>query len=442
MKKLLVIAGSDSMGGAGIQADIKTASSLGIHASTIVTAVTSQNTKGVQSIHFVPLKQIESQFMSIKDDVGFDAVKIGMVGDKKIAELLFNLLKDEGKPVILDPAITAQSGGKLSDSNLFDTLFKIADMVTPNAKEAELLTGMKIDSVKDMENAAKQLRKRAKMVLVKGGDTKIDFDVLAMQDKLVKFPIERIKTQNTHGTGCSLATAIISYYMQGMDFETAVAKGRGFIRTALKAGYSLGEKFGTIDQLAVLRKEAFRYTVLKELYDAYLFLREKEVGFLVPEIQSNLVYILPFGEKHEDVAGFPSRIIRNKDNIFTAFYPEFGVSKHMANVVLAANRYFPEIRAAMNIRYSEEILKVLKAAGFKVSSFDRKKEPKTIREREGSSLDWGVTEACKKLKCCPDAVFDKGDIGKEPVIRIFGLNPQDVANKIIKIKEKMKNVRF
>lgn len=438
MRKLLIIAGSDTMAGAGLQADLKVAAALGVHAVTVVTAVTSQNTKGVHNIHHVPAEHIHAQLSSIALDVGFDGVKIGMLGNKETAECVHNFLKYCKKPIIIDPVIFAQSGGKLSNEGIFENLFNIAEIITPNANEAHILTGKNIKSENDMIEVAELLSKKVKNVLVKGGDTDINVDVFTDGKETISLPIRRIYTKNTHGTGCSLATAIACYVLNGLKVREAVEEARKFVRAALLGGYPLGSQFGTIDQLAVLKKEALRYNVLKELYSAYQSLRNKNVGHLIPEIQSNMVYLLPYGESTDDVAGFPGRIIRHYDDIYAAFYPDFGVSKHMASVVLAANRFFPEISAAINIKFSEKILECLKKLSFKTTSFDRKREPKIIKEREGSTLDWGVSVACEKLNEVPDAIFDRGDIGKEPVIRIFGKNPADVAKKVIKISKELK----
>jgi hydroxymethylpyrimidine kinase/phosphomethylpyrimidine kinase len=433
MKRLLIIAGSDPSAGAGVQADLKTASAIGVYGLTVITAVTSQNTKGVQKIHHIPVEHILSQLDSIASDISFDVVKVGMLGNSETADAVHGFLKKAGKPVILDPVIFAQSGGKLSSKNIFEKLFRISDLITPNAAEAEMLTGVKIKDVSDMRKAAVKLMKMTKRVLIKGGDTKIDFDVFGYDGKIQFLPIKRIVTKNTHGTGCSLASAIASYYLNGFGFREAVDKGRLFIRKALLGGLSLGRNFGTVNQFAIVERQRMRYYVLKLLHEAYQQLRGKDIGRFIPEIQSNLVFMLPYSEDLNDIAGFPGRIIRVRKDIHAPFYPEFGASKHIASVVLAANRCFPEIMSAMNIRYSPEIVELMKKKCFRVGSFDRRKEPKVIKEKEGSSLDWGVTEAFRNAKKPFDAVYDEGDVGKEPVIRIFGTDPFDVAKKVLKI---------
>lgn len=438
MKKLLVIAGSDTMGGAGLQADLKVAAALGVHATAVVTAVTSQNSKGVHNILNVPVEHIRSQLSAIADDIGFDGVKIGMLGNKETAQCVYVFLKDYKKPVIIDPVLFAQSGGRLSDERIFDNLFSIAEVITPNADEAQILTGKEIKNEEDMINTTKLLTKKAKNVLVKGGDTNLNIDVFSDGIETISFPIRRINTNNTHGTGCSLATAIACYIIKGLKVSEAIEEARKFVRIALLGGYPLGSRFGTLDQLAFIKKELARYEVLKSLYSAYQYMRGKGIGHLIPEIQSNLVYLLPYGENPSDVAGFPARITRYYNDIYAAFYPDFGVSRHVASVVLAANRYFPEIRSVMNIKFSEKILAAIEKLSFKVTSFDRKREPKIIKEREGGSLDWGVSVACEKLKVTPDAIFDRGDTGKEPVIRIFGKSPEEVAKKVVKICKELK----
>lgn len=434
-KRLLVIAGSDPMAGAGLQADLKTASAIGIYAVTVVTAVTSQNTKGVQNILPVSKEHIQSQLMSIAEDVEFDAIKIGMIGSEESANVIVDFLKMVNKPVVLDPVLFAQSGGILSAINVVERLFPYCTLLTPNVIEAEAFTNVKIKNLDDMVKAAKILGKKCDRVIVKGGDIDIDFDVYIENGKIETFPIKRVLTKNTHGTGCSLASAIASFYLLGFKWRDAVIKARHLIRRALLAGVPLGERFGTIDQFVEMKEQAFRYDVLIKLNEAYEMLKGKGIGKLIPEIQSNLVFALPFAEKYLDVAGFPGRIIRIGDDILAPVSPVFGGSKHIASVVLAAKKFYPQINSAMAIKFEKKVIKKLEKKGFHVSSFDRKNEPTKIKDKEGSTLDWGVTEAFKKSICPLDIVYDEGDVGKEPVMRVFGKDPFDVVDKVMKIKE-------
>ncbi len=161
-------------------------------------------------------------------------------------------------------------------------------------------------------------------------------------------------------------------------------------------------------------------------------LKEEKVGHLVPEVSSNLGYALPQAEGIEDVAAFPGRIARWKDSAATFSDPEFGASKHVANIILTVIKFDPEYCSAMNVRYSKENVIQIRRKGFIVGHFDRRLEPKKVKEKEGSSLEWGVGEVLKKMKRVPDFIYDEGDVGKEPMIRVLGRNPGEVVNKILK----------
>ncbi len=433
--RLLIIAGSDPMAGAGLQADLKTASALGVYALTVVTAVTSQNTKGVNKILNVPEEHLKSQLQAIYDDVEFDAIKIGMIGNEKQAEVIGKFIEKVKKPVVLDPVLVAQSGGELSKEVYVQGLFRYCELITPNASEAERLSRIKINSLEDMIEAGKSLLSETRRVLVKGGDTHIGFDVYLEKDRIHTFPIKRINTKNTHGTGCSLATAIASMFLNGYDWFDAVSRSREFIRKSIIGGVPLGSQFGTIDQFTSLKEDVKRYSIIKALKEAYEILSKEDLGFLVPEIQTNLVYALPHAETHQDVAGFMGRIIRYGNKLYAPFPPEFGASKHVATLVLSARKFYKEVSSAMALRYIPELIPLLRKKGFSIACFDRKKEPKEIKEKEGSSLDWGITEALKNTKTMPDIIYDKGGVGKEPIIRVFGKDPFDVVKKVLKIKK-------
>jgi len=161
-------------------------------------------------------------------------------------------------------------------------------------------------------------------------------------------------------------------------------------------------------------------------------LKEKGMGRLIPEVSSNLGYALPQAEGIGDVAAFPGRIARLRDSIVTPCDPEFGASKHIANIILTVMRFDPEYCSSMNIRYSKENVALLKERGFLIGHFDRRSEPKGVKQKEGSSLEWGVGEVLRKMKRVPDFIYDEGDVGKEPMIRVLGRNPMEVVSKILK----------
>jgi hydroxymethylpyrimidine/phosphomethylpyrimidine kinase len=175
-----------------------------------------------------------------------------------------------------------------------------------------------------------------------------------------------------------------------------------------------------------------RYQVIQELKRAVEILKDEKIGHLIPEVSSNLGYALPQAEGIGDVAAFPGRLIGLRDTMATHSDPEFGASQHVANIILTVMKFDPEYCSAMNIRYSKENVAQLRRKGFLIGHFDRRLEPKRVKEKEGSSLEWGVGEVLRRMKKIPDFIYDEGDIGKEPMIRVLGKNPIEVVNKIAK----------
>jgi hydroxymethylpyrimidine/phosphomethylpyrimidine kinase len=243
--RVLSIAGSDSGGGAGIQADLKTFAALGCFGMTAITALTAQNTLGVRSIHAVPLQMLADQIDAVVEDIGVDAVKIGMLHSADTVRTVASALRRHalGK-VVLDPVMIATSGAKLIDDAAIDVLvrelFPLSVLVTPNLDEAALLVGEPLRSEADMEAAGRQLLERgANAVLVKGGhlagDTVSDL-LLARGAQPLWMRAPRIASPNTHGTGCTLSSAIASQLALGADLAEAVLRAREFVRGALDAG--------------------------------------------------------------------------------------------------------------------------------------------------------------------------------------------------------------
>ena len=243
--RVLSIAGSDSGGGAGIQADLKTIAALGCYGMTAITALTAQNTLGVRSIHAVPLQHLVDQIDAVVEDIGVDAVKIGMLHSADTVRTVASALRRHGMgKVVLDPVMVATSGAKLIDDDaiavLVRELFPLASVVTPNLDEAALLVGRTLHSEADMEAAARQLIARgANAVLLKGGhlagDTVSDL-LLARDGGAQWMRAPRIPTPNTHGTGCTLSSAIASHLALGADLGEAVVRARAYVRGALEAG--------------------------------------------------------------------------------------------------------------------------------------------------------------------------------------------------------------
>jgi hydroxymethylpyrimidine kinase/phosphomethylpyrimidine kinase len=440
MKRILTIAGSDSSGGAGIQADLKAITLLGGYGMSVLTALTAQNTVGVQGVHEVPARFVEEQIDAVLSDIGADAIKTGMLANREIIEVVSRKIKQyKVKKVVVDPVMVSKSGASLLRKDAQETLIKklipIAWVVTPNLMEASALTGLRVTSLQGMKKAAHQIYKLgAKHVVVKGGHLRgMAIDLLYDGKQFTGMEGPRIGTKNTHGTGCTFASAIATLLARGDTVDQAARKAKTFIIMAIQSGLKLGKGHGPTNPSAYVLREMERYQVIQELKRVMKVLIEEKVGHLIPEVSSNLGYALPFAEGVEDVAAFPGRIVRFRDSVATYSDPEFGASQHIANIILTVMKFDPEYCSAMNIRYSREIVVQLGRKGFLVGHFVRTLEPKRVKEREGSSLEWGVGEVLRKMKWIPDFIYDEGDVGKEPMIRVLGRNPMEVVQKILKI---------
>ncbi len=255
--KILIIAGSDSSGGAGIQADIKTVTALGSYAMTAVTAITAQNTTGVNSIVPINSKEIKKQILFTCKDIKPDAIKIGMLHSSKVVISVVNALKKiKTTKIILDPVMIAKGGAKLINQQaikaLKEKLIQRAYLITPNIPEAEVLTKLKIRNLKDMIYAANTLvNLGAKNVLIKGGHKKTEYmeDVFLSRKDIKIFRNKNLKTQNTHGTGCTLSSAIATFLSCGKSLKKSCELGIKYVNQAIKDDINYGKGHGPINHL-------------------------------------------------------------------------------------------------------------------------------------------------------------------------------------------------
>lgn len=256
--RILIIAGSDSGGGAGIQADIKTVTMLGGFAMTAITAVTVQNTLGVRAVHPVPTDIVVGQIDAVAEDLGVDTVKIGMIGSPETAHAVAARLEAlAGVPVVFDPVMVATSGATLADEatvDAFARLIALAAVVTPNAPELAALTGLPVASLAELESAARALVERSgTAVLAKGGHLAGPdvVDVLARPGaEPIHWRCPRLESRHTHGTGCTLASAIATEIGRGSSLEEGVARARAFVRRAIAAAPGFGGGHGPMGHAA------------------------------------------------------------------------------------------------------------------------------------------------------------------------------------------------
>ena len=265
--KVLIIAGSDSSGGAGIQADIKTVTTLGSYAMTAITAITAQNTTGVKSIVSVNPKEISNQIEFTSKDIKPDAVKIGMLHSEQVIKAVISSLKKiKVNKIVLDPVMVAKGGTKLIDSKAIkkikEKLIKKILLITPNIPEAEILTGTKINNVEDMVFSANKLvGLGAKNVLIKGGhlNNKIIYDVFVNKKEIKIFKSKKYSTKNTHGTGCTLSSAITTYLSCGKLLKKSCELGIKYVNQAIGSNLNYGKGQGPINHLnSITIKNKFR----------------------------------------------------------------------------------------------------------------------------------------------------------------------------------------
>jgi len=251
--RVLAIAGSDSGGGAGIQADLKTMLALGVHGMTVITAVTAQNSVGVQGYWELPADAVAAQLDSVLGDIGAQAVKTGMLASALLVGTVCDALAEVAAPVVVDPVAVSKHGDSLLSAGTLEAvrerLLPLATVVTPNLLEAGLLTGMTIWHEAEMLAAAQQINAMGpQWVLVKGGHLPGNpVDLLFDGERVIRFPGDRIDSVHTHGTGCTLASAIAARLALGDDVPTAVKAAKAYVTGAIAGGFALGAGIGPVD---------------------------------------------------------------------------------------------------------------------------------------------------------------------------------------------------
>lgn len=443
--KALTIAGSDSSGGAGIQADLKTFSALGVYGATALTAITAQNTREVRRVYELPPGLVRAQIEAVIEDLGVDAAKTGMLYSSSIIEVVAEAVERYGFPLIVDPVVKAKSGVSLLKTEALESLKRRllprAVLVTPNREEAEILSGMKISNLAEAEEAARRISAETgvKAVLVKGGHLEglESVDILYFEGGLKRFRGERVESPALHGSGCSFSAAITAWMARGSPLPEAVSRAKEFIALAIRFGLKLGGGVGPVNPLAWLEIPAEKFRVLSKLSEALALLEAEGRVFarLTPEVQMNLVYSLPkpYAQTLADVAGIPGRIVKIGGRVKPSAPPAFNSSQHLARSLLKVMEYYPSIRSALNLKYDRRLVEAAEALNMEVSFYDRGKEPEEIKTVEGASIAWGVEEALQRLRQPPDLIYHLGDLGKEPMINLFGKDPVEVVKKALKL---------
>lgn len=442
----MTIAGSDSGGGAGIQADLKTFAAIGVHGTAAVTSVTAQNTYEVTKIYDLPGEMVYEQIRVVHEDMGIDAAKTGMLSNSEIIRYVAEAARDFGIKLVIDPVMVAKSGAKLLKDEAMESLRRelvpLALVVTPNAPEAEVLAGIEVRSLDNAREAAKRIHEiyGVPVVVVKGGHLRGDevVDVLFYGGEIHEFKSRRSPEGCFHGAGCSYSAAIAAYLAKGYGVVQAVRSAKEFIDRAIENGVKVGKGHCPVNPISALEEDAERYRVLKRVGESVELLlkqRDKLIRY-VPEVGINVVEALcpPYARSITDVAGVRGRIVRAGVELVRVGDICFGCSSHLARLVLAIMKGFPSIRGAVNVRYAPEIIERARALGYRVVFVNRAEEPGPMREVEGGSMGWIALRALE-AGVAPDVIYDIGDVGKEAMARILGETSLDAVGKLIKLIE-------
>jgi len=437
----MTIAGSDSGGGAGIEADLKTFSALGVFGTCAITAITAQNTQGVKEIFPVPPPIVRAQIQAVLEDIPIKVAKTGMLYSRDIMEVVAESIESYGIGLVADPVFRAGTGRSLiieEDKEAFIALLlPRAIILTPNLFEAEIISGLKISSLEDMKRAARKIIDLgAEAVIIKGGHLRTSgqkvYDIFYTHESFRIFEKKR-RSVKPHGGGCVFSAAIASFLAKGEDLKQAVEKAERFIETSFIGALKVGSGRTPVNPMASLYNKSERVSVIDQIEAAARIIEENPI--LLPfaaEVGTQIAMALPFPCGPADVAAIEGRIVKIRDRLKAVGPARFGASRHMANVILTAMRYDSEIRAAMNLHYSPKIVEAFRRIGCKVAEFERSREPADVKSVEGRSLSWGTEEAIRTTGEVPDVIYDKGEVGKEPMIRILGRDAIEVVNKVLK----------
>lgn len=414
-----------------MEADIKAISSMGAHAAVAITAVTAQNTSRLREIFPLPSEQVTAQITAVAEDACISAVKTGMLYSPRTVRAVASLITELKVPLVVDPVLFAGVGASLHKEGLAESLakdlFPLATVVTPNREEAETLSGRKITddaSLEEVGNALLDLGPTA--VLLKGGHLEGNAarDLLFTAEGVLEMVSPRLD-RKVHGAGCTLSSFIAAGLGLGLDPRESVQEAKRRIYDAIAMALPVGKGLLAVNPLATLYKEAMRGRAIEEVRSAVEILEKRLPPELVPEVGMNLAYSLPYPQGYREICGVQGRLVRVGDGIRRAGDVRFGGSRHIARVVMAAAAADPQVRCVMNLRYSEETLADLVSFGLEIGSFDRAEEPESV-----SSMEWGTTQAISGCGHVPDVIFDRGGVGKEPMVRVLGRDPEDVLGKI------------
>ncbi|MEM0262805.1 MAG: bifunctional hydroxymethylpyrimidine kinase/phosphomethylpyrimidine kinase [Saccharolobus sp.] len=418
------IAGLDTSNGAGGESDLRVFEMLGVHGVLAVTALTSQNTKGIKDLMIIDHTFLRKQIETLLEDFKIEGFKLGMIYNKEQFEVIKDLLSE--KFLVVDPVIYAKDGTQLiKDVDDYKRIIlPIAKIITPNIIEASLLSGIKIENEDDVIRACKKLRETYNIpyVIIKGGHGKDEysFDLMCSEENIYKVGFERLNVKDTHGTGSAFATSLTAEYIKTKNIIKSFRRAREFLQSAIEYGLEIGKGIGPINVSAELMKNAMKYEVIEDMIRFADFIENNSKSWLlIPEVQSNLAHSIKpaYVRDLKDIATFRGRIIRRWDKKVIIGYPvEFGNPTHTARMLLSIIFKGIDSSCLINIRLDERILNIFRQIGYETVEVNRELEPK---QGEGKTMQWIIDYVYKNYGKIPNIIYDTGMKGKEAMIRFW-----------------------
>ena len=462
----LTIAGSDPSSGAGIQADIRTFDRLGVHPFSAITAITYQTAKdfiGYRSLS----EDLDKQLDVILNSYPIKYIKIGMIPDNKSLLIIKEAIINYDLFAVLDPVTISSAGFRLSSEGLEleieRDLFPYITILTPNLEEAKFYSHVDLsDSVIDFEllkqisksitqnlYLPKSSSKGEKCIIIKSAMHKeeniYDFSSFIKPNnnnynfeyQLYQKPKIQFKG-NVHGSGCVFSSAITANLAKGYSIRESVNKAESFFNEKFQKFIEFPDGGRMLD-FTISNEEQEVITQIKEIY-SYIS-KEKLFSLLIPEVRMNISAALPFAKSKDEIAGIEGRITVINGYPYASGEIKFGVSDHTARLILEAKKFDNSINIVLNLKYNPEWVKLIESrTDLKLKEIIREDQPEDTILKEESTMQWLIKKSIEEMGSIPDIIWDRGTIGKEPMLRLFGRNSKDIRGKLEKIIELFKKV--
>lgn len=424
MRCALSIAGSDSIGGAGIQADLKAMASVGVHGHSVITALTAQNTSAVDRIMPVPTDMIADQIASVLSDSDVRGIKTGMLYSAEIVETVADALDDVNVPIVVDPVMVAGVGDSLASDDLVKALKRelipICDVITPNRHEAEMLTNMRINNEDDARRACELLGKEGTTVYLKGGhmDSRNVVDTLYNGAEFIRFEYPRLERAG-HGGGCTLSAYIAAHIAKGLDVINSIIRSREIIQDAIATMYVIGKGDKVVNPMAGMMADSERSMVLDQVNEAADRLVRMIPREWIPSGGVNLGFATESPKGPQDIAAIEGKIFFSNGSIKRKGPARFGSSETMSRLIMLIMEHDRTQKAALNITCSKDLTSIMEEVGLN-----------TVFVQSQGNIAQATSQSIKRNGSVPDAIIYAKRGKQNGFITMLGRDPKDILGKI------------